>query len=413
MKSSKQLLGPFTQILTMNHLPESGAILDEQLEVISNGGIVVEDGMIAEIGEFGALKKHFDLKGSIIREMDEDLVLIPGLIDSHTHICYAGTRFSDYAKRLTGMSYLEIASQGGGIMETVRQTRKAPLSDLDHKLKARCDFLLKQGVTSCEVKSGYGLTVEDELKMLRAIQSVHEQHELDLIATALPAHICPPEFEDPMDYIRHMISELLPEVRRQNLSHRADIYIDHGAFSIEHGENYLNEAKNLGYSVTVHADQFSLGGSRLAASFQAVSADHLETSGEEEAVLLAKNNVIGTVLPGSSLGLGISFAPARQLIDKGMTVAIASDWNPGSAPMGDLLMQACVLGIYEKLSIAEILAGITIHAARALECTDRGLLEKGKLADLVAFPCSDYREIFYRQGALKPVYVWKKGRQVK
>jgi imidazolonepropionase len=210
-----------------------------------------------------------------------------------------------------------------------------------------------------------------------------------------------------------MIRKFLPEVLRRNLARRADIYIDQGAFGVEHGELYIREAKNLGYAVTIHADQFSIGGSRLAVSWKAVSADHLEISGPPEIKLLAANQVIGTVLPGASLGLGLSFAPVRKMIDAGMVVAIASDWNPGSAPMGDLLIQACLLGAYEKLSMAELLAGITVYAARALECPDRGILDQGKIADIIAFPCTDYREIIYRQGALKPVHVWKRGQKVK
>jgi imidazolonepropionase len=413
MNPSRQLIGPFTQILTMNHLPTAGPIANNQLEIVSGGGIVVGHGMILEIGEFKKLAKQTPSLPVIIQELKEDFVLMPGLIDAHTHICHAGSRASDYAMRLAGRSYLEIAEQGGGIMDTVRRTREASRSELADILEIRCDDLISRGITTAEVKSGYGLTVRDELKMLEAIQSVNARHSLDLVATALPAHICPPEFKDPMVYIRHMIKELLPEVRRLNLSRRADIYIDLGAFDAEHGAVYLREAKNLGFTVTVHADQFSIGGSRLAAVSKAVSADHLEASGAPEFALLAENGVIGTILPGASLGLGTPFAPARNMIDAGMTVAIASDWNPGSAPMGDLLIQACLLGAFEKLSMAEILAGLTINAARALECPDRGVLDTGKTADMIAFPCQDYREIIYRQGALKPVYVWKKGRQVK
>ena len=413
MNQSKQLWGPFAQILTMNHLPAAGPIADNQLEIVSGGGIVVENGMIREIDNYKNLADQTTSRQMTIHELKEDLVLMPGLIDAHTHICHAGSRASDYAKRVTGVTYQEIAKQGGGIMETVRQTRQATSLELANSLQVRCNELLSCGVTTAEVKSGYGLTVQDELKMLEVIRSVHEKHPLDLIATALPAHICPPEFEDPMRYIRHMICQLLPEVRRRNLARRADIYIDQGAFGVEHGEVYIREARNLGYSVTIHADQFSIGGSRLAVSWKAVSADHLEISGPPEIQQLATSHVIGTVLPGASLGLGRPFAQVRKMIDAGMTVAIASDWNPGSAPMGDLLIQACLLGAFEKLSMAETLTGLTVNAASALECPDRGVLDEGKTADMIAFPCNDYREIFYRQGALKPVYVWKKGQKIK
>jgi imidazolonepropionase len=215
-----------------------------------------------------------------------------------------------------------------------------------------------------------------------------------------------------MTYIRMIVGELLPEIARQKLSDRADIYIDEGAFNLEQGRVYLDAAQKFDFSITLHADQFRVAGSQLAIEYKAISADHLEVAGKQEIELLARHRVTGVVLPGASLGLGLPFAPARQMLDSGMTVAIASDWNPGSAPMGDLLVQSCLIGVYEKLSLAETLAGITTRAAIALECPDRGTLEAGKIADMIAFPCSNYQEIFYRQGKMKPVHVWKNGIQV-
>ena len=408
-----KLLGPFTQIILMQGLPASGRISDEQLKIIPEGGILVQKGRVIQTGHYQNLKKQNAQSDAEICEYDRPLVLIPGLIDAHTHICYAGSRHHDYAKRLSGISYIEIAKQGGGIMDTVWKTRAASLADLIKSLTARCDAQLANGITTCEVKSGYGLDVQNELKMLQAIRSVNGRHTIDLVPTALPAHVCPTEFDHPDEYIEMVIRELLPQIRKKNLAERADIYIDAGAFTAKQAEVYLKAARDLGFSLTVHGDQFSTGGSRLAAAFRAVSVDHLEVSGPDEIRQLAEKQIIGIVLPGACMGLGVPFAPARSMIDAGMTVAIASDWNPGSAPMGDLLAQASVLCAYEKLSLAETLAGITIHAARALELTDRGSLENGNLADLVAFPCSDYREIFYRQGALKPVHIWKNGEQVK
>ena len=413
MPISKQLFGPFTQILTMRGLPDAGPIRDDQMEILTSAAIVTEGDRITDVGNYKDLNKRIDPRETQIHELNENLILLPGLIDAHTHICHAGSRHEEYAKRLAGVSYLEISKQGGGIMDTVRHTRNAALARLTESLAFRCDALIANGVTTCEVKSGYGLTVRDELKMLQAIRFVREHHPIDLVATALPAHVCPPEYENPMDYLELMIRELLPEIRRQDLADRVDIYVDKGAFTTEHAKIYLKAAGDLGFQVTVHADQFSPGGSRMAASFQAVSADHLEVSGQQEIRMLAGQKITGTVLPGASMGLGLPFAPARKMIDAGMAVAIASDWNPGSAPMGDLMLQACVLGAYEKLSMAETLAGITIRAARALGLKDRGEIGAGKLADMIAFSCDDYRQLLYRQGVMKPVYVWKEGKQVK
>lgn len=409
---NKRLLGPFAQILTMKDLPESGPIKDEQLDIIENGGVLISEGKIIETDSFDLMKLKITSQDILIEELTDNLVLLPGFIDAHTHICYAGSRHVDYARRLSGMSYLDIASQGGGIMDTVRKTRCASIEELIESLSNRCLKLLSQGVTTCEVKSGYGLTINDELKMLRAIKAVNNEHQLDLVATALPAHVCPPEFEEQNNYIELITRELLPQIKADKLAHRADIYIDQGAFSYESGRFYLKAAREMGFSLAIHADQFALGGSRLAAEFGAVSADHLEASGEQEIRILIEKQVIGMALPGASLGLGIAHAPVRRMIDMGMTVAIASDWNPGSAPMGDLLVQACLMGVYEKLSIAETLAGITVHAARALELADRGTLSPGNKADMVAFPSSDFREIIYRQGAVKPVTIWKNGQRI-
>ncbi|MBN1999250.1 imidazolonepropionase [candidate division KSB1 bacterium] len=413
MKKNKHLFGPFTQIVTMKGLPPTGAIDDDRMDVIPGGGLVIENGIIIKSGFFETLEKEVDSQNTEIHNIKENLVLLPGLIDAHTHICYAGSRSSEYAERLAGKTYQEIAKQGGGIMSTVRQVRQASLPDLVENLKTRCSELLADGITTCEVKSGYGLTVKDELKMLQAIHIVNDQQSIDLIPTALPAHVCPPEFEDPMAYIQKITRELLPEIVRQKLAERADIYIDEGAFNLEQARVYLEAARKNGFSITLHADQFRVAGSRLAIEYNATSADHLETSGQQEIDLLAKFHVTGVVLPGASLGLGLPFAPARRMLDSGMTVAIASNWNPGSAPMGDLLVQACLIGVYEKLSLAETLAGITTRAAMALECQDRGTLEAGKTADMIAFPCSNYQEVVYRQGKIKPVFVWKNGIKVK
>lgn len=394
----------------MAGLPLNGPIRDDDLAIVREGGIVLETGLIQRVGPYDELKETAVSAGARLTEFSGDLVLIPGLIDAHTHMCFAGSRAKDYALRLQGASYLEIARRGGGIMETVKRTRMASLQELTDLLLVRCSRQLADGVTTCEVKSGYGLTVSDELKMLHAIQSANEQHPIDLMPTCLAAHICPPEFNNPLAYIQYLVRELLPEVRKQNLSRRIDIFVEKSAFGEEDARVYFRAALDLGFSLTIHADQFTVGGSGLAAEFGAASADHLEACGAAEIAALVRGGVTGTVLPGATLGLGMQHAPARRMLNAGMCIAIASDWNPGSAPMGDLLVQAALLGIYERLSIAETLAGMTFRAAHALQLTDRGCLAPGNKADLAAFACNDYREIFWQQGKLKPACVWKNGK---
>ncbi|MDX5481947.1 MAG: imidazolonepropionase [Hymenobacteraceae bacterium] len=408
-ESNPTLIGPFRQILTMAGLPEAGPINDEELLVLDDAGILVHHGKVVQAGNYGQLLQKAQENGYALEKIDQPMVLLPGLVDAHTHICFAGSRANDYAMRVAGKSYLEIARSGGGILDSVRKTREATVIELVDLLKRRCDRHLAEGVTTCEVKSGYGLTVEEELKMLEAIQLVNKHHRLDLIPTCLAAHMCPPEHTDTRAYLKVVLDELLPQVKEQALANRIDIFVEETAFKEEESLDYLEKAKDMGFEITVHADQFSTGGSKVAAAVGAVSADHLEASGDDEIALLKEAGVVATVLPGASLGLGMHYAPARRMLDGGLCLAIASDWNPGSAPMGDLLLQAALLGAAEKLSMAETLAAITTRAARALNLTDRGTLAKGQLADMIAFPTNNYKEILYQQGKLRPSVIWKRG----
>jgi imidazolonepropionase len=337
-------------------------------------------------------------------------VLLPGFVDCHTHICFAGSRAKDYAMRTAGKTYLEIAKAGGGIWDSVTQTRAADEATLTDLLLKRVQRHLAEGVTTIEVKSGYGLSVDGELRQLKAIKAAADKTHASLVATCLAAHMLPKDFEGThREYLNHILQNLLPAVKQQRLANRVDIFIEESAFNANDALNYLSKAKQMGFEVTVHADQFTAGGSEVAIKARAVSADHLEASTDYEINMLAKSDTVAVTLPGASLGLGMPYAPARKLLDAGTCLAIASDWNPGSAPMGDLLMQAAVMGAAEKLCTTEVFAGLTFRAASALKLNDRGILAKGKLADMQAYPCDDYREILYQQGKLKPDKVWVSG----
>lgn len=408
MKNLK-LIGPIAQVLTMDKLPIKGALKDEQLEILENAGILIEGEKILEVSPWQRLKKEFfqvelfELKGNF--------VAMPGLIDCHTHICFGGSRAGDFAMRNAGKSYLEIAQSGGGIWDTVTQTRKLSLEELAKKTVKNANRHLSEGVTTIEVKSGYGLSVEEELKMLRAIQLADHSTPADLISTCLAAHMKPKDFwGSNVEYLEMISSELFPLLKNANLSSRIDAFVEKSAFSREEIIPYFQKAKEMGFDLTVHADQFTTGGSALAVKLEAKSADHLEASTKTEIQLLAKSNTISVALPGASIGLGCAFTPARKLLDQGGSLAIASDWNPGSAPMGDLLVQSSILATFEKLSSAEVFAGITFRAAAALGLDDRGKVASGFLADFVLFPTSDYTEILYQQGKLKPEMVWKSGK---
>ncbi|APU11988.1 imidazolonepropionase [Cellulophaga lytica] len=409
----QKLIGPFTQLLPMTGIAVKGAVKDEQLIVIENGGILVKHNTIIAVGKYLDLLKEVDIKNTLLEEVKGDSVCFPGFIDAHTHICFGGTRANDYAMRNAGKTYLEISKAGGGIWDTVTQTRKASILELEDGITKRANKHLKNGVTTIEVKSGYGLSVYEELKMLRAIKNVDNRIKADLVSTCLAAHMHPKDYPGTAsEYLEEISISLFPLLKEERLTTRIDAFIEEGAFTAEVIAPYFKKAKEMGFTITVHADQFSTGGSKVAVDFNAISADHLEASTTEEINILAKSNVIATALPGASIGLGCAFTPARKLLDAGGAVAIASDHNPGSAPMGDLLTQASILGTFQKLSNAEVLSGITFRAAAALGLKDRGVLNSGFMADFIAFPTANYKEILYQQGQLKPNMVWKKGTKI-
>ena len=389
----------------MVNLPERGAISDNSLELIDDGGVVIEDGKIIEVGDFLSLSKN----NLDVREITYPCVLLPGFIDSHTHVCHYGNRSDEYAKRNSGISYQQILEEGGGIHNTMNSTSNSTDEQLTDDTLNRLKRHFQEGVLTCEVKSGYAPNLEDEVRMLRIINEIDSSNDIDLIPTCLAAHVTPKKYESSKKYLDSIVNDLLPIIKEENLSNRVDIFIEEKAFSITEASNFLEKIKSDFY-ITAHANQFTSGGLKVGVDNGAVSVDHLEVITDQEIDYLSKSDTTGVVLPGCSLGLGIPFAPARKLLDYNCKVSIASDWNPGSAPMGDLLMQASLLGSTEKLSNAEVLAGITCRAANALSLEDRGSLENGKIADMIGFKTNDFRDILYNQGKLKPSFICKRGK---
>jgi imidazolonepropionase len=406
-----KLIGPFKQLLPMDGLPNRGPLPDNQLRIIPDCGILIRDEKISAVDDFLRLERQHNPR--TIEYLEEDYVAFPGMIDVHTHICWAGSRAGEYAMRLSGKTYPEIAAMGGGIWDTVKKTRLVPMQELAEITASHAQQLLEQGITTIEVKSGYGLAVDQELKMLQAIAEAQKRTKADLIATCLAAHVVPKDFDgDGTKYLEQVVKELLPVVAKKELAKRVDIFVEQGAFSVQAAKEYLLKAKEMGFDPVIHGDQFSTGAASLAIETGAVSIDHLEAADDREIAVLAKGNAIPVVLPGASIGLGEPFAPARKLLDSGTSLVIASDWNPGSAPMGNLLALASILGASQKLTMAETWAALTCRAAQALKLDDRGSLKNGNLADIIAFRCNDYREILYQQGQLPPGRVWKKGKCV-
>ena len=410
-----KLIGPFKQIVTLNNLPLRGKISDEQLEIIENGGILINsENKIEEIGNYEVIVN--EVKQSQISNLKSQIsnsVVLPAFIDCHTHICFGGNSANDFAMRNAGKTYLEIAEKGGGIWSSVQHTRNASESELLEKLLERINRLISLGITTIEIKSGYGLNVESELKMLRVMKKAQEKTEATLVPTCLSAHLKPKDFEGTSSaYLQYILTEILPKVKQENLSKRVDIFIEKSAFQPEESRKFLEKAKEMGFEITVHADQFTAGSSRIAVEVGAVSADHLEATIDEDIEFLAKSETVAVALPGASLGLGEPFTPARKILDKNGILAIASDWNPGSAPMGNLITQASILATFQKLTTAEVLAGITFRAAKALNFTDRGILKKGMKADFVVFETDNFQNILYNQGSLVASEVYIDGEKI-
>ncbi len=401
----KKMFGPFSQVLPMTGMRLKGRLTDDEMPILKHASVVVDHGKIVDIGLWDELRTRH--KEIIIEEITRPAVLMPGFVDCHTHICFGGNRSADYALRVSGVSYLEIARAGGGIKSSVEKTRQAGEAELTQGLLNRIHRHIEDGVTTIEVKSGYGLNVESELKMLRAIRNAAGKTTAKLVSTCLAAHTMPADFNGtPREYLQHILSELLPVVKAEGLASRVDIFTEETAFSVDDSIWYLNACRQMCFDITVHADQFTIGGSKAALACLAVSADHLEASDDSVCRQIAASDTVAVVLPGASMGLGMPYAPARKLLDAGACLAISTDWNPGSAPMGNLLLQASVMGAAEKLSIAETLAGITYRAGHALRLPGAGKLEPGTIAQMQAYATGDYRDIVYHQGGLKPYRVW-------
>jgi imidazolonepropionase len=406
-----ELIGPISQLVSLRDLSLKGPINDSALHTISNAGIAIDNDTIVAVDTWDALLAAYP--NAMITQLNGTYVAVPGYIDCHTHLCFGGNRARDFALRNAGVSYLEIAQSGGGIWDTVTQTRKCTEQELTQIVIKNANKQLQLGITTIEVKSGYGLSVEEEIKMLRAIRNGGKETAADLVATCLAAHLTPKDFSGTNeDYLNYLVTNLFPVLQSENLTNRIDAFIETSAFSASEIVPFLQAAKALGFDITIHADQFTTSGSEVAVQYGALSADHLEASGENEIELLAQSDTIAVALPGASVGLGCAFAPARKILDKGGALAIASDWNPGSAPMGDLVCQASILATFEKLTTAEVFAGITFRAAAALNLFDRGRLIAGNKADFVLYPSTDYRDILYYQGSLRPSQVWKSGKLV-
>jgi imidazolonepropionase len=387
----------------INGGPQRGTALGT-LGIIENGALAVQDGRILEVGLTPELEQKY--KGST--EIDaRDRAVVPGFVDPHTHLVWAGERAAEFEMRIAGATYMEIMNAGGGINNTVNQVRNASAKRLFYETRARLDRMLRLGTTTAEIKTGYGLNTETELKQLEVIYQLQEEHDLDIAATFLGAHAVPPEYKGRTDdYVDLIVEEMIPAVVDFAKKHNQplpfiDVFCEQGVFDVAQSHRILEAGQTFGMPLKIHADEFAgLGGTRLAVELGAASADHLVSTPDEDIQALGQGNTVAVALPPTPFGLGHhEFTPARKIIDAGGILALATDCNPGTAWCESMQFVMALGCRYLKITPAEALAAATINAAYAIGTGNEvGSLEAGKKADLLILDAPDYRHMAYRFG---------------
>jgi imidazolonepropionase len=376
--------------------PRVGAEMS-QLGIVAPGALFIRDGLIEQVSAPAHIDKLIDADCEVVDAGGR--VVLPGFVDAHTHPVFAGTRVDEFEERIKGATYQEIAARGGGIQSTVNRTRAASLDELVAAGKRYAEWFLRGGTTTIEAKSGYGLSLEDELKMLRAINRLGKETALRYVPTFLGAHSIPPEYRARRgEYVSLLIDEMLPQIAQQKLAEFCDVFCEENVFTTDEAWRILSAARCHGLGLRIHADQLSLsGGAKLAAELGTATADHLEHTDTDGIVALKNTGVQPVLLPGSVYALGSSHYPAaRQMIDAGLAVVLATDFNPGSSPTPSMLTILSLAATHLKLTPAEAITASTINAAYSLHRGDKlGSLDPGKIADIVIHDCDDYRELAY------------------
>lgn len=393
----------------------------EQLGILEGVDTCVAavDGIIAAVGSRAEVEQALNERGIRWEEAEQidatGKLVMPGLVDPHTHLVFGGSREYELELRMKGATYLQILQQGGGILSTTRMTREADENQLLEEAWKRLDTFLLHGVTTVEAKSGYGLTTEDELKQLRVARMLNRQHPVDVVSTFMGAHAVPPEYKSNPDlYVDLIVEEMIPRVAEEGLAEFCDVFCEHGVFSVEQSERILEAGKRAGLIPKIHADEIEpMGGAELAARVGAISADHLLKASDEGIAAMAKAGVVATLLPGTAFFLMAPYARARQMIEAGVPVALSTDRNPGSSPTENLqlIMNLAVLNM--KMTPAEVIVAATINAAHAINRADSvGSLEAGKQADILIMNVPSYRHLSYQYGVNHVDTVIKAGRVV-
>ncbi|HEU4714670.1 MAG TPA: imidazolonepropionase [Pyrinomonadaceae bacterium] len=385
-----------------------------ELGIIEGGALFVRDGLIENVGSLTQIKAPIDARTLVVDAGGR--VVLPGFVDAHTHPVFAGTRAGEFEERSTGATYQEITARGGGIQSTVNKTRAATIGELVSAGRRYAEWFLRSGTTTVEAKSGYGLSLEDEIKLLRAIKQLDKETHLRYVPTFLGAHTIPKEYASRREaYISLIIDEMLPQVAREKLAEFADVFCEQNVFTNDESWKILSAARCHGLGLRMHADQLSLsGGAKLAAELGTITADHLEHTDAEGIAALKSANVQPVLLPGSVYALGSARYPAaREMIDAGLAVVLATDFNPGSSPTPSMTMILSLAATHMKMTPAESITAATINAAYSLNRgAQLGSLEPGKTADIVIHDCEDYRELAYFFGVEHASRVFASGELV-
>jgi imidazolonepropionase len=393
--------------------PRAGAGMRE-LGIVPNGALLVKDGRIAAAGTYAELKERIPQGAEVVDAQGG--CVTPGFADAHTHLVFAGNRAAEFEQRIAGATYQEIAASGGGILSTVRATRAASEDDLLAQARRHRDWMLRAGTTTIEVKSGYGLEREAELKMLRVIARLNEEGPARLVPTLLAAHMIAPEFAGRREeYVRWVAEEMIPEFARLKLARYCDAFVDDHALTVEEARTVLTSARRHGMGLRVHAEQFRPGtGAALAAELKAATAEHLEAAEDKSLGLLRDAGVQPVLLPGSVFALGRQQYPAaRKMIERGLAVVVATDFNPGSSPVASMPFVLSLACVQMRMTPAEALTAATVNAAWSLGmCGEIGSLEAGKQADFLVHEFSDYRELAYYIAAPLRPRVFVAGKEV-
>ncbi len=389
------------------------------LKIINDGAVIIKQGVITAVGQSMDIERQLKKTGADQSDFDvidaRGKAVLPGFVDSHTHLVFGGYRAEEFAWRLRGDSYMQIMQRGGGIVSTVEATRQASTDELLQSGIKRLNSMLSFGVTTVEGKSGYGLNCETEIKQLDVLARLDQVHYLDVVPTFLGAHAVPPDYKGKQDaFIDFMISDVLPRVTEQQLAEFCDIFCEKDVFSIEQSRRLLSRAKDLGLKLKLHADEIvQLGGAELAAELGAVSADHLLQVSDQGIKDMAAAGVVATLLPATAFSLKESYADGRKMIDSKCAVALATDFNPGSCFTESIPLVFALATLYMKISTEEAISALTINGAAALDRADQiGSIDSGKKGDLVVLEFPSYTYIPYHLGVSTVEKVVKQGNLV-